>query len=58
MPNLEAISLDDLTTITGGCGGKKKCCPCPQPQPQQAAPAPQLPPSDNVSVNVNYQQGG
>lgn len=56
MPNLEAISLDDLTNVTGGCGGNKKCCrPCPPPAPQQAAPAPQLPPSDNVSVSVNYQ---
>ncbi len=56
MPNLEAISLDDLTNVTGGCGGKQKCCrPCPPPAPQQQAPAPQLPPSDNVSVSVSYQ---
>jgi len=53
MPNLEPISLDDLTTVTGGCG--KKRCPCPQPQPAPQAPA-QLPPSDSVSVDVTYQQ--
>lgn len=57
-PSLEAISLVDLTSVTGGCGGKKKCC-CPPPAPPQPAPvqaAPQLPPSDNVSVSVNVGQ--
>jgi len=52
-----SIPLDALTAVTGGCGGKKKqCCPCPPPAaPQQQQAAPQLPPSDNVSVSVNYQ---
>ncbi len=39
-PAFESISLDVLSTITGGCGKKKNCCPCPPPQVEQAAPAP------------------
>ncbi len=55
-PALTDISLFDLATVTGGCGGKRRQCSCPQP-PQQAAPA-QLPaaapPSDPVvSTNVS-----
>jgi hypothetical protein len=55
MPNtsaLPAISLDDLASVTGGCG-KKKCCPPPQPQ-QADAPAPSAAPSGPaVSTNVS-----
>lgn len=53
-PSFDSISLDALTSVTGGCGGKSKCCKCPPP-PAPAA-APQLPPSDNVNVSVNVQQ--
>jgi hypothetical protein len=53
-PTFDSISLDALTSVTGGCGGKKKCC-CPPPAPQPAQAQPQLPPSDDVSVSVNYQ---
>lgn len=35
-PALESISLDALTTITGGC--KKRCAP--PPPPAEAAPEP------------------
>ena len=55
-PALTDISLFDLATVTGGCGGKQRqCCPCPPAQP--AAPAAQLPaaaPSEPaVSTNVS-----
>ena len=54
-PALTDISLFDLATVTGGCGGKRRqCCACPPPQ--QAAPAqlPAAPPSDPVvSTNVS-----
>ena len=55
-PPLSDISLFDLATIIGGCGGKRRQCACP---PQQAAPAPQqlpaaAPASDPVvSTNVS-----
>ena len=55
-PTFDSISLDALISVTGGCGGKKKCCRCPPPQSQAPASSPQLPPSDNVSVAVNVQQ--
>ncbi|MEO7092144.1 MAG: hypothetical protein ABI175_02760 [Polyangiales bacterium] len=53
-PALESISIDALSTITGGCGGKRKnCCP-PQAQPPQAAPAaPAAPSGPLVSTNVS-----
>ena len=55
-PALPELSLFDLATVTGGCGGKQRqCCPCPPPA--QAAPAAQLPapaPSEPaVSTNVS-----
>ncbi|MBL0215004.1 MAG: hypothetical protein IPQ07_14100 [Myxococcales bacterium] len=52
--SFEALSLDALSTITGGCGKKKSCC-CPPPQaaPEQA-PAPQIAPSaPEVSTKVS-----
>lgn len=52
-PALESISLDTLSSITGGCGGRKRnCCPPPAP-PQQAAPAPAAPSGPLVSTNVS-----
>jgi hypothetical protein len=51
---LASISVDDLATITGGCG-KKKCTPrCPpQPQPVVQGPAPSAP-EVSTSVSVSY----
>jgi hypothetical protein len=55
-PTFEALSLDALTTITGGCGKKKSapCCPQPAPAPapvgQAPAPAPSTP---EVSTKVS-----
>ena len=51
-PALESVSLDTLSTITGGCGKKRNCCPPQQPQPQ-AAPAPAAPSGPLVSTNVS-----
>lgn len=50
---LEAISLDALTQVSGGCGKKKCCCPRPQPAPQ---PAPQSTgTSVSTDVSISYQ---
>ncbi len=52
-PALESLSLDALSTITGGCGGKKRNC-CPPPQAAQAAAAaPAAPSGPLVSTNVS-----
>jgi len=56
-PPLSDISVFDLATVTGGCGGKRRPCACPPPQ--QAAPVQQqlpaaAPPSDPaVSTSVS-----
>ena len=58
IPALPELSLFDLATVTGGCGGKQRACnacpPPPQQQPaQQQLPA-AAPPSDPaVSTNVS-----
>jgi hypothetical protein len=50
-PALESISIDNLSSITGGCGGRKHRHACPQPAPQAAPAAPSAPVvSTNVSV--------
>ena len=64
-PAFESIDLADLSSVQGGCGGKKKqCCSC-APQavaiaaPPAPAPAPMAPPppreSISTSVSVSYQ---
>lgn len=70
-PSFEAIDLDALINVQGGCGGKqqKQCCTCapqaiaiaaaaPAPAPAPLAPAPApAPMSDSIStsVSVSYQ---
>jgi len=61
-PSFESIDLADLSSVQGGCGGKKKqCCSCaPQAIAIAApAPAPMAPPppreSISTSVSVSYQ---
>lgn len=49
----EAIALDHLTAVTGGCGKKK--CQCPPPPPQQAAPAA---PAGGTEITTNVQMTG
>ena len=67
---LESITSDFLSQVSGGCGGKKHCCPCPQPSaaPVQqtqiiqlpaapaAAPMPVAPSGPEVSTNVSIGQ--
>jgi hypothetical protein len=49
-PALESLSLDALSTITGGCHKRRSC---PPPQQQEAAPAPAAPSGPLVSTNVS-----
>jgi hypothetical protein len=49
----ETIVPTDLSTVQGGCGKKKQCCP-PCPPPQQAGPAP----SPQTEITTNVQMTG
>lgn len=53
-PTFDAISLTDLSAVTGGCG-KKKCAACPPPQ-QPAPMGP--PPSGGTEITTNVQLTG
>jgi len=65
IPALESITFDLLSYVSGGCGGRKQCCPPPAPAPVQqtqiiqlpaapaAAPAPLPPSGPEVSTNVS-----
>lgn len=52
-PDFSAISLVDLTSVTGGCGKKK--CPQPPPPPQQPMPAPS---GGGTEITTNVQMTG
>jgi len=49
-PTFDAISLTDLSAVTGGC--KKKECNCPPPSQQAAAPM------GGTEITTNVQMTG
>jgi hypothetical protein len=54
-PTFDAISLTDLSAVTGGCG-KKKCASCPPPQ--QPAPMGPPPSGGGTEITTNVQLTG
>lgn len=54
-PTFDAISLSDLSAVTGGCG-KKKCGSCPPPPP--AAPMGPPPSGGGTEITTNVQMTG
>jgi hypothetical protein len=55
-PTFAAISLLDLTAVTGGCCKKKE--PPPPPPPQPGPPPPQAAPSAGTEIVTNVQMTG
>ncbi len=54
-PTFDAISLTELSAVTGGCG--KKCGSC-SPPPQQAAPMGPPPSGGGTEITTDVQLTG